>query len=244
MSKEDAAQLSESLLSPEAGGVGAETRLAHGAGDDSPRLLGMKKRTAYAVLGSAAVLLVTGVTLAIIYGRPPSWKETESLSNPDVDGGSVGISGDGSIIAYKLRMSGEVGYNPGIPSLHEVVSLRDMNNSSGGGGGGGGVGGGSLLSGGFTTKPKFYKYEKAEVLLDNSIYPGGPPPDFAGHLYHYHVVKYNGEDDASDDDAVCVLRYEGKKSQEMYIYLEEFPQHEGIFEGIETDESGAGTVGS
>ncbi|EJK58153.1 hypothetical protein THAOC_21744, partial [Thalassiosira oceanica] len=33
--------------------------------------------------------------------------------------------------------------------------------------------------------------------------------------------------------------------QEMGIYLEEFPQHEGIFEGIETDdESGAGTVGS
>ena len=32
--------------------------------------------------------------------------------------------------------------------------------------------------------------------------------------------------------------------QEMGIYLEEFPQHEGIFEGIETGESGAGTVGS
>ena len=32
--------------------------------------------------------------------------------------------------------------------------------------------------------------------------------------------------------------------QEMGIYLDEFPQHEGIFEGIETDESGAGTAGS
>ena len=62
----------------------------------------------------------------------------------------------------------------------------------GGGGGGGGGRGGSLLSGGFTTKPKFYKYVNAEVLLDDSIYPGGPPPDFAGRLYHYHVVRYNG----------------------------------------------------
>jgi len=138
MSEEDAAQLSESLLSPEAGGVGAETQLAQGADDDSPRLLGMKKRTAYAVLGSAAVLLVAGVTLAIIYGRPPSWKETESLSSPDVDGGSVGISGDGSVVAYKLRMSGEVGYDPNNPSLHEVVSLqlvptgeRDLGSSGG-----------------------------------------------------------------------------------------------------------------
>ncbi|EJK64145.1 hypothetical protein THAOC_15149 [Thalassiosira oceanica] len=105
--------------------------------------------------------------------------------------------------------------------------------------------------------------------MDDSIYPGGPPPDFAGHLYHYHVVKYNGEGDASDDDAVYVLRYEGKKikteslrrwkgklfgededhdvefwHQEMGIYLEEFSQHEGFFEGIETGESGVGTVGS
>ena len=72
--------------------------------------------------------------------------------------------------------------------------------------------GGSLFggAGGFTAKPKFYKYEKVEVLLDDSIYPGGPPPDFAGRLYHYHVVKYNGEDDASDEDASYVLRYEGK----------------------------------
>ncbi|EJK57527.1 hypothetical protein THAOC_22418, partial [Thalassiosira oceanica] len=114
-------------------------------------------------------------------------------------------------------------------------------------------------------------YEKAKVLLDGSIYPGGPPPDSAGRLYHYHVVKYNSEDDASDEDAVYALdtkasasclmeflrRWKGKLfgededrddvefwHQEMGIYLEEFPQHEGIFEGIETDESGAGTVGS
>ncbi|EJK46789.1 hypothetical protein THAOC_34526 [Thalassiosira oceanica] len=33
MSEEDTAQLSESLVCPEAGGAGAETRLAHGAGD-------------------------------------------------------------------------------------------------------------------------------------------------------------------------------------------------------------------
>ena len=52
--------------------------------------------------------------------------------------------------------------------------------------------------------------KKVEVLLDDSIFPGGPPPDFAGRLYHYHVVKYNGEDDASDEDAAYVLRYEGK----------------------------------
>lgn len=36
-----------------------------------------------------------------------------------------------------------------------------------------------LLCGGFTMKPKFYKYENTKVLLDDSIYPCGPPPDFA-----------------------------------------------------------------
>ncbi|EJK76028.1 hypothetical protein THAOC_02227 [Thalassiosira oceanica] len=53
---------------------------------------------------------------------------------------------------------------------------------------------------------------KAEVSLDNSIYPGGPPPDFAGRLFTIirHVVKYNGEDNASGEDAVYVLRYKGK----------------------------------
>ncbi|EJK64638.1 hypothetical protein THAOC_14608, partial [Thalassiosira oceanica] len=120
--------------------------------------------------------------------------------------------------------------------------------SAGGGGGGGGSGGGSLLSGGFTTNPKFYKYKKAEVLLDDSIYPGGPPPDFAGRLYHYHVVTYNGDGGTmegrklfgEDEDRDDVEFWH----QEMGIYPEEFPQHEGIFEGIETDESGAGTVGS
>jgi len=85
---------------------------------------------------------------------------------------------------------------------------RSHSNSASGRGGGGGRGD-SLLSGGFTTKPKFYKYVNAEVLLD-SIYPGGPPPDFAGRLYHYHVVRYNGRNDASDENAVYVLRYEGK----------------------------------
>ena len=67
-----------------------------------------------------------------------------------------------------------------------------------------------LLGGGFTKKPKFYKYENTEVLLDDSIYPAGPPPDFAGRLYHYHVIRYNGADDAKDEDAEYVLRYEGK----------------------------------
>ena len=86
---------------------------------------------------------------------------------------------------------------------------RSHSNSASGRGGGGGRGG-SLLSGGLTKKPKFYKYVNAKVLLDDSIYPGGPPPDFAGRLYHYHVVRYNGRDDASDENAVYVLRYEGK----------------------------------
>ena len=136
MSDEDAAQLSESLLSPEAGEVGAETQLARGAGDDPHRLLGMKKRTAYVVLGLTAVLLVTGVTLAIIYGRPPSWKETASLSSPDVKGGSVGISGDGSAVAYKLRTSDAVAYDPSNRHLLEVVELvstgkRDLGSSGG-----------------------------------------------------------------------------------------------------------------
>ena len=133
MSDEDAAQLSESLLSPEAGEVGAETQLARGAGDDPHRLLGMKKRTAYVVLGSAAVLLVTGVTLAIIYGRPPSWKETASLSSPDVKGGSVGISGDGSVVAYKLRTSDAVAYYPNMWEVVELVSTgkRDLGSSGG-----------------------------------------------------------------------------------------------------------------
>ena len=136
MSDEDAAQLSESLLSPEAGEVGAETQLARGADDDPHRLLGMKKRTAYVVLGSAAVLLVTGVTLAIIYGRPPSWKETASLSSPDVDGNSVGISGDGSVVAFKLRTTDAVGYDPNNPYLWDGVELvstgkRDLGSSGG-----------------------------------------------------------------------------------------------------------------
>ncbi|EJK56797.1 hypothetical protein THAOC_23242 [Thalassiosira oceanica] len=54
-------------------------------------------------------------------------------------------------------------------------------------------------------------------------------------------------------DGVLIRRWKGKLlgededpddvefwHQEMGIYLEEFPQHEGIFEGIETGESGAG----
>ena len=47
--------------------------------------------------------------------------------------------------------------------------------------------------------------------------------------------KLFGEDEDRDDVEFW--------HQEMGIYLEEFPQHKGIFEGIETDESGDGTLG-
>ena len=93
---------------------------------------------------------------------------------------------------------------------------RKRTGSSSGGGpsaGGGSSGGGNLFSGGFggfTKKPKFYKYVNADVLLDDSIYPAGPPPDFAGRLYHYHVLRYDGEDNSSDENAKYVLRYEGR----------------------------------
>ncbi|EJK76545.1 hypothetical protein THAOC_01686, partial [Thalassiosira oceanica] len=48
--------------------------------------------------------------------------------------------------------------------------------------------------------------------------------------------KLFGEDEDRDDVEFW--------HQEMGIYLDEFPQHEGIFEGIETDESGTGTAES
>ena len=66
------------------------------------------------------------------------------------------------------------------------------------------------MSGIVTKKPKYHRYQNAEVLLTDDIYPNGAPPEAQGKLFQYKVVSYDSGSNANDETAKYTLRYEGK----------------------------------
>ena len=62
-------------------------------------LCGMKRRTAYIATATISAVLIVGITLAVIYGRPASWKLTVEYTGGPNFGGAMMISSDGSTLA-------------------------------------------------------------------------------------------------------------------------------------------------
>ena len=73
-----------------------------------------------------------------------------------------------------------------------------------------GRGRGGGMNGFINKKPKFFKYENADVLLTDDIYPNGPPAAAQGKFFHYHVMSYTGGVNATDEQATYTLRYENR----------------------------------
>ena len=61
-----------------------------------------------------------------------------------------------------------------------------------------------------TKKPKYHRYQNADVLLTDEIYPNGAPHEAQGKLFQYKVISYDSGNNADDAGAKYTLRYEGK----------------------------------
>lgn len=66
---------------------------------DGDLLFGLKRRTAYITIAVSTILIVIGIALAVIYGRPKSWKQTTEYVGGIGFGDIQMISSDGSTLA-------------------------------------------------------------------------------------------------------------------------------------------------
>jgi len=66
----------------------------------------------------------------------------------------------------------------------------------------------ALMSGGFTRASKLAKYDKADVLMTDSIYNNKVPDAAKGKLFHYKVKTYD------DKEETFTLTYQKKAINE------------------------------
>ena len=49
-----------------------------------------------------------------------------------------------------------------------------------------------------TKKPKYHRYQNADELLTDDIYPNGAPPEAQGKFFQFKVISYDSGNNADD----------------------------------------------